>query len=270
MLTDVLVALGVVVAISLVLGVLLALFINLFGIEDDETVKQIRACLPGVNCGACGYKGCDDYAKAVSNGKAAPNLCVPGAEKTVEELCAILGIEAEPPKDVVAFVHCNGSCDAVGKKAIYDGINVCAAKGMLYGGPEACSYGCLGCGDCASVCPADAFCFEDGIARVDTRKCLGCGLCVNKCPKRIISLVPQETSVAVYCSNSDKGADARKACKNACIGCKKCEKACPNGAITVQNNCAVIDYDKCTGCKACAGECPTGCLKVVFFPDLEQ
>ena len=66
------------------------------------------------------------------------------------------------------------------------------------------------------------------------------------------------------------GADAKKACKNACIGCKKCEKTCPNGAITVINNCAVIDYSKCTGCKACASACPTGCLKEVFFPDLEE
>ena len=65
-----------------------------------------------------------------------------------------------------------------------------------------------------------------------------------------------------------KGADARKACKNACIGCKKCEKACQNGAITVENNLAVIDYTKCTNCGACVKECPTGCLKTVFFPDL--
>lgn len=270
MLNDVLIALGIVTAISLVLGVLLALFINLFGIEEDEKVKKIRACLPGVNCGACGYKGCDDYANAIFENKAAPNLCVPGAEKTVEELCDILGVVAEPPKDVVAFVHCNGTCNAVGKKAIYNGVESCAARAMIYGGPDACSYGCLGCGDCATACVANAICIEDGIARVDTRKCLGCGLCVSKCPKRIISLVPQQTKAAVYCSNKDKGADARKACKNACIGCKKCEKTCSFGAITVQNNCAVIDYEKCTGCQKCVSECPTGCLKGVLFPDLEQ
>jgi Pyruvate/2-oxoacid:ferredoxin oxidoreductase delta subunit len=68
------------------------------------------------------------------------------------------------------------------------------------------------------------------------------------------------------CSSKDKGADARKLCKNACIGCKKCEKACPEGAITVTNNLAVIDYDKCKNCGVCVKECPTGCLKTVFFP----
>lgn len=268
MLSDILIALGVVASVSLFLGILLALFIRFFGIEEDEKAKNIRACLPGINCGACGFKGCDDYAAALAQGKAKPNLCIPGAEDTAEKLGEILGIEIEPPKDVVAFVHCNGVCDATVKKAVYDGIGSCKAASMLYGGPDACRYGCLGCGDCAAVCASNAICISDGIARVDTRLCVGCGMCVDTCPKKIISMVPQETATVVYCSNKDKGADARKACKNACIACKKCEKACPHSAIAVINNCAVIDYEKCTGCKECVKECPTGCLKAVFFPDL--
>ena len=66
------------------------------------------------------------------------------------------------------------------------------------------------------------------------------------------------------------GAEARKICKNACIGCKKCEKSCPHGAISVVDNCAVIDYTKCTNCGVCVSECPTGCLKTVVFPDLPK
>ena len=75
------------------------------------------------------------------------------------------------------------------------------------------------------------------------------------CPKHIIQMVGQETSTVNMCSNQDKGADARKACSNACIGCKKCEKACPHGAITVKNNLAIIDYEKCTNCGKCAEVC---------------
>jgi len=267
---EILIAFLVVGVIGLLAGVLIAVMSRFFGVEEDQTVKAVRACLPGVNCGACGYKGCDDYAVAVAEGKAKPNLCVPGAESTAEELGALLGIEVEPPKDVVAFVHCNGNCEATATKTDYVGVTNCKAAAMLYGGPETCQYGCMGFGDCAAACPAGAICMKDGIAHVDTSRCLGCGLCESICPKKVISMVPQETAVVVMCNSKDKGADARKACKNACIGCMKCVKTCPHEAITVMNNLAKIDYAKCVGCGACAASCPTGCLKQVFFPDLSE
>lgn len=58
----------------------------------------------------------------------------------------------------------------------------------------------------------------------------------------------------------DKGADTRKVCTNGCIGCKKCEKVCEFGAITVDNNCAHIDPEKCTNCGKCAEGCPVKCI----------
>lgn len=268
--TDILIAFGVVAAVALVLGVLLALISRFFAVEEDQKVKAIRACLPGVNCGACGCKGCDDYAAAVAEGTVKPNLCVPGAEATARELGEILGIEVEAPKDMIAFVHCNGHCEATTKKAAYDGISSCKAAAMLYGGPDACSFGCVGLGDCAAACPSNAICMRDGIAHVDTSLCLGCGLCETVCPKHIISLIPQETVDVVVCSNTQKGADARKACSNACIGCKKCEKVCAHQAVTVVNNLAKIDYDKCEGCGLCAEACPTGAMKQVVFPNLPE
>ena len=267
---DILFAFGVVLIVAILAGILLSLMSYLFGVEDDPKVKQIRACLPGINCGACGYKGCDDYASALASGESEPNLCVPGAEDTANQLGQILGVEVEKPKDVVAFVRCNGNCEATSKKAEYIGVNTCQAASMIYGGPEACRYGCIGLGDCAAACPANAICMKGGIAHVDTSRCLGCGLCQSICPKKLISMLPQQTSAVVMCNNRDKGADARKACSNACIGCKKCEKKCPSGAIKVEDNLAIIDYNECTGCGICAEECPTGCLKKVFFPDLNQ
>ena len=264
---DILIAFAVVSAVGTVAGILLALISGFFGVEEDKRVKQIRACLPGINCGACGYKGCDDYAVAVADGKAEGNLCVPGAEDTVYAIGEIIGVEVPAPRDVIAFVHCNGNCEATEKKTEYEGITSCRAASMLYGGPDACRFGCIGLGDCAAVCPVNAICMKDGIAHVDSSVCVGCGLCKEACPKNIITLIPQEALTVVMCNNEERGAVARKVCKNACIACKKCEKACPFGAISVKNDLARIDYEKCTGCGACAEVCPTGCIHNTFFPD---
>ncbi len=270
MLIDVLTAFAVVVSVGLIFGILLSVAVHLFAIDENEKTKKIRDALPGINCGACGFKGCNDYAKALSDEKTKPNLCIPGGTLTSNTIGEILGVEVENPKDVVAFVHCNGTCDVTSVKAMYEGIATCKAQNMIYGGPKSCSYGCLGCGDCADVCVSNAISVINGVARVDASRCVGCGMCRKECPKKIISMIPQETATVVYCSSKDRGADARKACKNACIGCKKCEKVCPEAAIAVINNCAVIDYTKCTGCGICAENCPAGCIMNVKFPALSE
>lgn len=257
----ILIALAVIAVLGLLASLLLSIASHFMKVEEDETAKQIRACLPGINCGACGYKGCDDYAAALSDGNAKPNLCVPGADAVASEIAEILGVVAEDVVETVAVVHCNGTCDAVKEKNDYFGVDSCVAKLQLYGGPYECKYGCLGSGDCAAVCPNDAICTKDGVARIDRRKCIGCGMCVAACPRGIISIIPNAKNTVVLCENEEKGAAALKACKNACIGCKKCENNCPENAIVVANNLATINYDKCTGCGACVEVCPVHCVK---------
>lgn len=263
MLGDILIALLVVGAVGVLSGVVLTLASHFFSVPEDETEKKLRECLPGVNCGACGYTGCDEYAKALATGETEANLCVPGSTDTAEQIAKILGIEVSEPEDLVAVLKCNGTCDAANKSSVYSGVDSCKAASMIYGGPNMCKHGCVGCGDCANICPVNAISIKDCIAHIDTRICIGCGVCAKICPKDVIELVAQERKTLVLCNNKEKGAIARKACTNACIACRKCENSCPNGAIKVIDNLATIDFDKCTNCGICADVCPTKCIHKV-------
>ena len=247
--------------IALVCAVILTVANKFFVVKEDETTVAIRDCLPGANCGACGYSGCDSYAAALaSKAVAATNLCVPGGDKTAKEIAAILGVEAEDVVEKVAYVACNGNCFAVERKYDYRGVKTCASVNLTYSGDKSCAFACLGYGDCVSVCPKSAITIDNGIANIDPRKCIGCGICARQCPNGVIKLIPDVATVVVECSNTDKGALTRKYCSNGCIGCMKCQKACPNGAIKVVNNLAAIDHSLCTGCTECVKVCPVHCI----------
>ena len=264
MLEAILTAVIPVVIIGIICGAVLVVASKLMAVKEDERFPKIRECLPGANCGACGFAGCDGYAKALcENPETATNLCVPGADAVSKQLSEIMGVEFEDVIEQVAVVHCSGDCSKTQDKVEYVGIETCVAAKMLYGGKGSCIFGCLGMGDCANACPKGAIEVIDGVARVDTTECIGCGICTRTCPNHLISLVPDVKKVIVTCSNKDKGAVTRKVCTNGCIGCKKCEKVCPNQAIKVVDNVAVIDYEKCTDCGTCAENCTTGCIRKV-------
>lgn len=40
-----------------------------------------------------------------------------------------------------------------------------------------------------------------------------------------------------------------------CVGCEQCYLYCPDGAISIKDGKAVIDYDFCKGCGICAKIC---------------
>ena len=68
----------------------------------------------------------------------------------------------------------------------------------------------------------------------------------------------------VMCSNKDKGPAVMKACKAGCIACGMCVRNCPQQAVTLVNNVAVIDYAKCSSCGTCVTKCPK---KVIHWVD---
>lgn len=248
-------------AMGLLSGVLLTAASTFFAVKTDPKKEQITEALPGANCGSCGFAGCADYAEAIADGRAEPNLCRPGGADAAGKIGAILGRTVTAAEPMVMAVHCNGTCDAAGQYYEYKGTPTCRAAAANYGGSSMCSYGCLGFGDCMAVCEEDAICLKDGIAHIIADRCLACGKCAAACPKGLLSLRPKSNPVTAACSSSASGKNTKLACKNGCIGCKICEKKCPSGAITVQELHAVIDYAKCTGCGACAEVCPVGVIQ---------
>ena len=92
----ILIAALVVAAIGALCALMLVLASKFFAVEEDERYGKIRACLPGANCGACGYAGCDGYAKALNEGEGIKsNLCIPGGDGAAKQIAEILGVEFE-------------------------------------------------------------------------------------------------------------------------------------------------------------------------------
>ena len=87
----ILIAIAVLVVIAIICAVLLTLSDIFFGVKEDERVAAVRDCLPGANCGACGFSGCDGYAKALAEGMTDnPSLCVPGGDGVAAEIGEIM------------------------------------------------------------------------------------------------------------------------------------------------------------------------------------
>ncbi len=201
-------------------GAALGLVSRFFGIKEDPRVAAVLNLLPGVNCGACGYAGCADYARAIVKQNAPGNLCAPGGHAAAEAIAAFLGVQAELRERQVAIVLCNGGSREARRKFAYNGVADCAAAMLVAGGDKACAYGCLGLGSCARVCPVNAIeITANGLAVVHPELCIGCGKCVAACPRQLIRLVPESAGYHVLCRNKDRAPAVRKVCKVGCIGC---------------------------------------------------
>ena len=251
--------------LGLLCSVMLSVAAKVMSVKTDERVALIREILPGANCGACGCSGCDGYAEGLVNEGLKTNLCIPGGDAVSKGISAILDVGFEDVVEQIAVVHCRGDGNSRQQKMEYVGIMTCAAAKQLYGGQNACVFGCLGYGDCARACPSGAVCIENGLARIDTRKCTGCGLCAKSCPNGIIYTEDDTITTVVLCKNTEKGAVTRNKCSFGCIACMRCARECPAGAIVVEDNLARIEYSKCVSCGKCAEVCVTKCIQQANF-----
>jgi Na+-translocating ferredoxin:NAD+ oxidoreductase subunit B len=252
------------VLLALVLGVALGFFKEKFAIARDPMIDKVRAALPSVNCGACGYPGCDAYAEAVAARKADVNLCTSGGKHTADALAELLGVKTVAEDDV-AVLLCPGKIGSANDKGDYLGVKTCRAAKLATGGVKMCLWGCQGFGDCERVCMFDALHMgPDGLPHIDHEKCTGCGLCVAECPQRILAKAPKDRVGAVtLCSNRNPiKPQILKTCDVGCIKCELCVKSCPKGAIHMENGIPLVDYALCDSCGVCVEKCPTNSFKL--------
>ena len=268
---DIVLAIAVLGGLGLIFGLVLAAASKVFYVETDPRLDALNGCLPGANCGGCGYAGCSAYAEAVLKGEAPIGACASGGNECAREMSAIMGVKAEKVTRKVALVMCSGLryFDKDGNmiagakiKAEYEGFKDCLAASRVGGhGPISCKYGCLGYGTCTKACKFGAISVKRGIAVVDEDLCVGCMACAKVCPRELIVPVEPRRNVMIACASMAKGAVTTRGCTIGCIGCGLCKKICPSGAITVEKNLAVIDYSKCTNCGLCATVCPKKLIK---------
>ena len=272
----ILIAVIVLGVIGLVSALVLYIISNRFAVHEDARIGQVAEVLPQANCGGCGYPGCSGFAaacvKAADAGSLDGKFCPVGGQPVMDQVAGILGLAAVASAPKVAVVRCNGTCENRPRNAKFDGAQSCRVQQMTGLGETGCGYGCLGCGDCVKKCQFGALTMDPstGLPVVDEEKCTACGACSKACPRGIIEIRlkgPKGRRVVVLCSNKDKGAVANKVCKASCIGCGKCVKTCEKfEAITLVNNLAYIDAEKCKMCRKCEEACPKGAIHGFNFP----
>ena len=249
--------------ILLVLAMLFAIALAYLGkklaVSRDERIDQVKDCLSGANCGACGYAGCDGFATALVEGKAELSSCNATSKEKKEEIAEILGL-TDTGEATKVVVCCHGGQDAKDKYD-YVGYGDCRSMELLAGGRKQCAWGCLGTGSCVDACQHHAVTVKQkGYSEVSLSKCISCGRCISVCPKKIIKRIPASATYYVACSNHQKGKEVRELCTKGCIACSICVKQCEVGAITIVDNLATIDYTKCINCGKCAAKCPQRCI----------
>ena len=117
--TAIIIAAGIVGAVGILAGILLGVASEKFKVVVDETEVKVRECLPGNNCGACGFPGCDGLAAAIAAGTAPANACpvggAPVAAKSTRfhipfsmagRMCAASTDAQQPQPDPPLFTPC--------------------------------------------------------------------------------------------------------------------------------------------------------------------
>lgn len=256
--------------LGVVLAVMLAIASRRLYVFEDPRIDEVENLLPKSNCGACGTAGCRNFAEKVVAGEILPAQCSVNAPAMNQTIADMLGVAAGQVEKRVARLACAGGRHVAFLRAHYAGLKSCRAADAVGGGGKECAWGCLGLGDCETVCAFDAITLDrHGLPVVDADKCTACGDCVDVCPKHLFSLHAVSHRLWIACQNRAEGDVAELSCEVACTACGKCTVDAAPELIRLEKNLAVIDYSRNdTAAREATNRCPTGAI--VWFADPNQ
>lgn len=259
---DIASAAGFMLCLGIVLATILALANRKLYVYEDPRIGEVEEMLPHANCGACGKPGCRPFAEALVKGEIDPALCTPNSQAMTAEIAEFLGVELGDHTKRVARLACAGGAHVAYFRAKYSGMKSCRAAALVSGGGKGCTWGCLGLGDCETVCEFDSIHMDkQGLPVVAEDHCVACSDCVDVCPKDLFSIQPITYKLWVACKSLSEGDEAEHDCEVACTACARCVADAPEGLIQMEANLAVIDYSKNElASKVAIERCPTGAI----------
>lgn len=248
--------------VGLVFAVFIALAYWKLRVWEDPRIDAVASMLPGANCGACGLPGCRGFAEQAVAGQIAPAACNVIDAEGAALIASYLGVDAGQANKRVARLFCAGGSNVATMQAEYRGLSGCAAAASVAGGGKACTWGCLGFGDCASACTFGAISMNRfGLPVVDVALCTACGDCVTACPKNLFEIVPLDQKLLVQCKSLIEGDEALESCAVACTACGKCVADAALGLITIERGVARVHYElNALADPAAMRRCPTGAI----------
>lgn len=198
--------------LGVISGVLLGIASKVFYVYEDPRIEQVENCLPGANCGGCGYAGCSSAAGAIVEGKADPNVCVAGGNDVARAVAEVMGMVVELAEPQFARQTCSGGIRAE-NKFNYLGVQDCRALALLYKGDKECEKACLGLGTCIKNCQFGAITMgNNGLPIFHSEFCTGCGKCAEVCPNGTITVQRSTDRILSFNMNYDRLAPCQQTC----------------------------------------------------------
>lgn len=166
-----LMAIGSLTAMGVTLGTILGAASKFLAVEENPLEEELKAMLPGSQCGQCGYVGCAQAAAALAKGEAPITLCPPGGKAVIEALAKKLGVSADLSEH-----------EEKGPEHAFILEDLC-----------------IGCTRCIRECTTDSILGANKLMHtIIVDSCHGCGKCVEVCPTEAIVMRPIEVTLGTW------------------------------------------------------------------------